>query len=315
MKIIGTGSALPRKIVTNDDLTTFLDTSDEWISSRTGIRSRHVVTDERLEELSAEAARRAIEDAGITPGEIDYILCSNIDNAYVTPGLGCVVAGLLGVTSPAVDINCACPGFIYAVDLAEGLYRAGRVRNVLIICAEEASRMLDWTDRSTCVLFGDGAGAAVLAPGDNIKAFRMACQPSVDILYEYRALNPTPFLTKQEKDIPLQMNGREVFKFAVSTAVRDIESLFSEAGLTAEDIRYFLIHQANLRILEAIRTRIGVPEEKFPTNVQDHGNTSSASCAILLDECKRKGLFHSGDRIIFSAFGAGLLSGALLMEW
>lgn len=315
MKIIGTGSALPRRQVTNDELTRFLDTSDEWISSRTGIRSRHVITDEKLEDLATEAARKAIEDAGIAPSDIDYILCSNIANHYVTPGLGCVVALKLGIRCPAVDINCACPGFLYAMDIAEAFFRTGRVRNVLIVCAEEATRMLDWTDRSTCILFGDGAGAAVFAPGDNIKGVRMDCEPSIDILYECRHLNDTPFLTKREEDIPLQMNGREVFRFAVSTAVRDIESLLDEAGLTPQDIDYYMIHQANLRIIDAIRKRIDVPEDRFPTHVADHGNTSSASCAILLDECNRKGLFKRGDKLLFSAFGAGLLSAAILMEW
>jgi 3-oxoacyl-[acyl-carrier-protein] synthase-3 len=315
MKVIGTGSALPRKEVTNEDLTRFLDTSDEWISSRTGIRSRRVITDEKLEDLAVEAAEKALAQAGIPASDLDYILCSNIANHYVTPGLSCVVAGRIGAACPAVDINCACPGFLYAMDIAEAFFKTGRVRNVLIICAEEATRMLDWTDRSTCILFGDGAGAAVFAPGDNIKGVRMACEPAVDILYECRRLNDTPFLTKREEDIPLQMNGREVFKFAVSTAVRDIESLLEEAGLTTADIQYFMIHQANLRIIEAIRKRLDVPEEKFPTHVEDHGNTSSASCAILLDECNRKGMFRRGDKLVFSAFGAGLLSGAILMEW
>ncbi len=315
MKIIGTGSALPRKVVTNEDLTRFLDTSDEWIASRTGIRSRRVITDERLEDLATEAAEKALAEAGIAAADLDYILCSNIANYYVTPGLSCVVAGRIGAACPAVDINCACPGFLYAMDIAEAFFKTGRVRNVLIICAEEATRMLDWTDRSTCILFGDGAGAAVFAPGDNIKGVRMDCQPDVNTLYECRKLNHTPFLTKEEKDVPLQMNGREVFKFAVSTAVRDIESLLAEAGLTTDDIQYFMIHQANLRIIEAIRKRLGAPEEKFPSHVADHGNASSASCAILLDECNRKGLFKRGDKLIFSAFGAGLLSGAILMEW
>lgn len=315
MRILGTGSALPRKVVTNDDLSAFLDTSDEWIYPRTGIRSRHVISDERLEDLGADAACKALADAGLQPGDIDLFLCSNVVNEYMTPGLGCIIASKVGLKCPCIDINCACPGFIYAMDIADSFFRAGKVGHVLVVCAEEPSRMTSWQDRSTCVLFGDGAGAAVFGPGEGLKAVKLNADPAPDKIWQYRALEPTPYVTKQEVSVPLQMNGREVFRFAVTTSVRDIQEILRASGMSLGDVDWFMIHQANMRIVEGIRNRLGVPEEKFPCNIMDHGNSSSASCPILLDECHRKGLFKKGDKLIFSAFGAGLLSAVALVEW
>ena len=162
MKIIGTGSALPKKVVTNGDLESFLDTTDDWIVSRTGIHSRHVISDERLEDLGRDAAQKALADAGRKPEDIDLLLCSNVVNEYMTPGLGCIIAAAIGLHCPCIDINCACPGFIYALDIADSYFKVGKVKNVLVVCAEEPSRMTSWQDRATCVLFGDGAGAVVL---------------------------------------------------------------------------------------------------------------------------------------------------------
>ena len=168
MKISGTGSVLPKKVVTNDMLSEFLDTSDAWIYPRTGVKSRHVISDERLEEMAIEAARKALEDASMQASELDFIICSTVVNEYITPQLSCIIQGGIGANCPCIDINCACAGFIYALHLAESFYKAGSVKNVLIVCAEEPTRMTDWTDRRTCVLFGDGAGDAALTPGDNI---------------------------------------------------------------------------------------------------------------------------------------------------
>ena len=315
MRIIGTGSALPRRVVTNDDLSTFLDTSDEWIYPRTGIRSRHVISDERLEDLGAEAAQKALDDAGLQPEDISLFLCSNVVNEYMTPGLGCIIASKVGLKCPSIDINCACPGFIYAMDIADSFFQAGKVENVLVVCAEEPTRMTSWQDRSTCVLFGDGAGAAVFTKGEGVKAVKLSAEPSPDKIWQFRALEPTPYVTKAETSVPLQMNGRYVFRFAVTTSVRDINGILAAQGLSVQDVDWFMIHQANMRIVEGIRQRLGVPEEKFPCNIRDHGNSSSASCPILLDECHRKGLFKKGDKLIFSAFGAGLLSAVALVEW
>ena len=315
MKISGTGSVLPKKIVTNDTLSEFLDTSDEWIYPRTGVRSRHVISDERLEDMAIEASKKALADAGINASDLDYIICSNVVNEYITPQLSCIIQGGIGATCPCIDINCACAGFIYALQIAESFYRSGFVKNVLIVSAEEPTRMTDWTDRRTCVLFGDGAGAAVLTPGDNIKGFSMSAASATDKLYQIRTLQPTPYITKEEKDVPLQMKGQDVFKFAVKASSSDITKLLKNNSLEASDVDYILLHQANKRIINTIREFLDQPMEKFPVNIEDHGNSSSSCCPILLDECNRKGLFKEGDKVVLCAFGAGFVSGAVLLEW
>ncbi len=315
MRIIGTGSALPRKIVTNDMLSEFLDTSDEWIRTRTGVVSRHVISDEKLEDMAIEASLKAIDDAGIKAEELDFIICSNVVNEYVTPQLSCIIQGGIGATCPCIDINCACAGFIYALDIAESFHLSGRVRNVLVVSAEEPTRMSDWSDRRTCVLFGDGAGAAVLAPGDNIRSIKLSASSATDKLWQYRLLQPTPYITKEEKDVPLQMKGQDVFKFAVKAAGKDISRVLEETGIRPDEVGHFLLHQANIRIVNAIQEYLGEPEEKFPVNIADHGNSSSSSCPILLDECNRNGVLKRGDIIVMSAFGAGFVSGAVLLEW
>ena len=315
MKISGTGSALPKQVVTNDMLSQFLDTSDEWIKTRTGVSSRFVISDEKLEDLAAEAAEKALKDAGIKAEDLDFIICSNVVNEYITPQLSCIVQGAIGATCPCIDINCACAGFIHAVEMAEAFYQAGKVRNVLIVCAEEPTRMTDWSDRRTCVLFGDGAGAAVLTPGDNIKSVKLSASSATEKLWQYRTLQPTPYITKDEMDVPLQMMGQDVFKFAVTAASKDITRALNDSQIEASDVDYYLLHQANIRIINAIQNYLEQPAEKFPTNVENHGNSSSSCCPILLDECNRKGMFKKGDKIAMSAFGAGFVSGALVMEW
>lgn len=273
------------------------------------------MSDERLEDLGADAATKALADAGLKPEDIDFFICSNVVNEYVTPSLSCIIETKTGLRCPCIDINCACPGFIYAMDIADTYFQAGKVNNILIVCAEEPTRMVAWNDRSTCVLFGDGAGAAVFTKGEGFKASKLYSQPDMAKIWEYRTLEPTPFIEKAETNVPMQMRGRDVFKFAVTTAVRDIKEILDRFGLSPLDIDYYMVHQANMRIIDGIRQGLDVPIEKFPTNIEDHGNSSSASCPILLDECNRKGMFKKGDRLIFSAFGAGLLSAVALLEW
>lgn len=315
MRIIGTGSALPKKVVTNEMIAQFLDTSDEWISTRTGIKSRHVITDEKLEDLGAEAVMKALEMSGLQASDIDLFIASNVVSEYGTPGISCVVAAKVGLNCPMFDINCACPGFVYALDMAEAYYKAGKVKNVLIACIEEPTRMVSWEDRSTCVLFGDGAGAVVLTEGDNIKGTKLHSEPDIDKIWMTRALTDSPYVTVKEPYVALQMKGREVFRFAVNACTNGVKDLLDEVGIKKEDVSWFMVHQANKRILDAIVDYMKVPQERCPMNIQDHGNSSSASCPILLDECNRKGMFKKGDIIVFSAFGAGLLSGAAVIEW
>ena len=315
MKIIGTGSAIPKKIVTNDMLSEFLDTSDAWIYPRTGIKHRHVISDEKLEDLAASAAEKALENAGMKAEDLDFIICSNVVNEYVTPSLSCIIQGAIGATCPCLDINCACAGFIYALDIAESFYKAGNVKNVLIVCAEEPTRMTSWKDRNVCVLFGDGAEAAALTEGDNIKGIKLSAASATDKLYQIRTLEPTPYITKEEENISLQMKGQDVFKFAVKASTGDIKYLLDKFGMKAGDVDHYLLHQANIRIIRSIKDFLEQPDEKFPTNVETHGNSSSASCPILLDECNRNGILKRGETIALSAFGAGFISGAVIMEW
>lgn len=313
--ILGTGSALPSRVVTNDDLTQFLDTSDEWIGTRTGIRERRVLCDETLYELALAAARRAIEDAGIDAATLDMVICSTLQADMVSPSASILLQRDLGIACDwALDINMGCTGFVYALDAADTYVRAGKAKRVLIVCAESMTKFADWKDRSTCVLFGDGAGAAVVEEGGTFSAF-FRVKPEFENIYIPRNRGNSPF---DRADLPepyLFMNGQEIYKFAVASIVRDVEDMLARQGLTAEDVSCFLLHQANLRILESARKKLGQPVEKFPHNVERVGNMSSASVAVLLDEVRRAGRLQRGDKVILSAFGAGLASCAAYLIW
>ena len=320
MKIIGTGSALPKKTVSNDMLSEFLDTSDEWITTRTGIKSRQIITDERFEDLAALAGERAIQAAGLSADDIDYIVCSNVANCYITPSLASLVQGLLGIKGPScptMDINSACAGFVYGLDLCDALLQTSRASHILYVCAEEVTRFVDWNQRETCVLFGDGAGAMVLGKGDNLLSCKLTSVPMADVITYRLPLEPTPYETGEGIDthLPMQLKGREVFRNAVNCAQRDIADVIAKAGLTADDIDHFLLHQANLRIVEAIREHMGLPEERFHSNIQRRGNTSSASIPILLDEVVREGKIKRGDLLLFDGFGAGFVTGAAVVRY
>lgn len=315
MRIVGTGRAHPAKIVPNSEFEKFLDTSDEWIRERTGITERRVISSEQLEELAAEASVKAIEDAGLTAKDIDYIICSNVVNEYITPSLSCLIQGAIGASCAAVDVNAACSGFIYALDMADDRIKSGKAKNVLVVAAEEPTRMVDWSDRSMCVLFGDGAGAVVVAEGDGEYHSRLTTTCKVDCLHYVRRLEPTPHITKDEPSGPMYMNGKEVFKTAVLSSSRDIKQLLDESGLKPSDIKYYVLHQANLRIVEAIANWLKLDMSHFPCNVNYCGNTSSASVPLLLDELARSGKLKCGDKILMSAFGAGFTTGACIVEW
>ncbi len=315
MKIIGTGSAHPKCRVTNTMLEQFLETTDEWITERTGIKERLVISSEKLEDLAVIAANKALEDANLTAKDIDFIICSNVVNEYVTPALSCIIQGKIGATCPTLDINAACAGFIFAMDMAEDKIRCKKAKNILIVCAEEPSRMVSWENRSTSVLFGDGAGAAVVSEGDELKAIRLTTSSLTDVLYYQRSLEPTPYIEKEENYEPLVMRGREVFKHAVTNSCRDIRKLLNETGLQAEDIKYYVLHQANRRIIDSIRNFLGVDEDRVPHNVERYGNISSAALPALLDELNRDGKLQKGDKLVFSAFGAGFTTGACVIEW
>jgi 3-oxoacyl-[acyl-carrier-protein] synthase-3 len=293
----------------------FLDTSDEWIKTRTGMSERRVISSEKLEDLATKAAIQAIEDAGLTPADIDYIICSNVVNEYITPSLSCIVQGAIGAKCACVDVNAACSGFIYALDMADDRLKSGKAKNILVLGAEEPTRMVDWSDRSLCVLFGDGAGAVVVTEGDGLICSHLTTTSKVDCLHYVRRLEPTPYITKEEYSGPMYMNGKEVFKTAVLSSSRDIKTLLDKAGLAPSDIKYYVLHQANMRIIEAIANWLKLDMSHFPTNVERCGNTSSASVPLLLDELARDGKLQKGDKILMSAFGAGFTTGACIIEW
>lgn len=315
MRIIGTGSELPKKVVTNDQLSNFIDTSDEWIRERTGIEERHVLTNESLEDLATSAAKKALEDAGVLPTQLDYIICSNMVNEYVTPSMASMVGGYIGSQCPAFDLNAACTGFMYALDVAEVMLQSGRAEYILIISAESPSRIVDWNDRSTCVLFGDGAAAVVLTKGNELRSIKVSSKSDKSVLYYRRPLEPTPFLIRDRNTGPLCMNGKEVFKSAVSSSLRDMKYVLDKAGITKDDVTYYVLHQANLRIIDFIRSHFNASEQQFPTNVNKYGNTSSVSIPLLLDELNRSGKLRKGDVLVLSAFGAGFTSAACVLEW
>ena len=315
MKISGIGSSLPKQVVTNQMLAEILDTSDEWITTRTGIKERRVLSSEYLVDLGVDAAKKALADANLEPKDLDFVIVANVVNEYVTPALSCIIKEKIGAKCPCIDLNGACVGFVYACDIAEAYYKIGRVKNVLVVCAEAPAHMLDWHDRTCAVLFGAGAGAVVLTPGDNILTTRLTSSDGWDRLYEMHDLQWCPYDTKGKTNLPLVMHGQDVFRFATSTCVNDLNVVLKDANLTADQIDTYFIHQANLRIIKFIEHMLGQPSEKFPTNIEKYGNTSSASLPILLDETKRAGKLHEGDMVAFSAFGAGLVSGAMIMKW
>ena len=315
MKIIGTGSALPAKAVTNEMLAGFLDTSDEWISTRTGIRTRRLLSTETLRDLALKAARAALESSGLRPEDIDYLICSNVANSYVSPSLGSIILGPLGCCCPTFDMNGACAGLVYSLDVADAFLKSKDVKNILIVAAEEPSRFCSWHDRATCVLFGDGASALVVTQGEGFRDFRLTGKTHTDVMYYKRAMEPTPFDRVEEKTMPLVMEGREVFRLAVEASMEDVDVLLERNGMTGADIDLFLLHQANKRIIECIREHLGQPKEKFPTNIQNYGNTSSASIGILMDELSRQGKLKDGATLMLSAFGGGFVTGAAILKW
>ena len=315
MRIIGTGSALPEKVVTNEMLAGFLETSDEWITTRTGIHARRLLSSETLRELAMKAARAAIASSGLRPEDIDYLICSNVANSYVSPSLGSIILGPLGCCCPTFDMNGACAGLVYSLDIADAFLKSKNVKNILIVAAEEPSRFCNWQDRATCVLFGDGAAAMVVTEGEGFMDFHLTGKTHTEVMYYKRAMEPTPFDCVKEKTEPLVMNGREVFRIAVESSISDVDTLLERNGMTGEDIDLYLLHQANMRIIECIREHLGQPKEKFPTSIQNYGNTSSASIGILMDELSRAGKLKDGATLMLSAFGGGFVTAAAILKW
>lgn len=317
-RIIGTGSCLPSLVVDNRKLEEIVDTTDEWIRSRTGIESRHIAVEETTTSMAIAAAQAALEDAGISAGQLDLILVGTISGDCVFPATACQVQSALGAErAVAFDISAACAGFLFGLGIVDAYMKAGRIRTALVIGAETLSKMMDWKDRSTCVLFGDGAGATVLREEEQgILSILQASdgQKGDALICENRRVN-NPYRENSNELDYTKMNGQEVYRFAVRTVPQSIEKALDEAGVGADEIKYFVLHQANIRILEAVAKRLGQPFEKFPTNLQKCGNISAGSVPVLLDEINRAGKLQRGDKIVLAGFGAGLTCGTAVLTW
>jgi 3-oxoacyl-[acyl-carrier-protein] synthase III len=312
--IAGTGSFVPERRLTNDDLSRMVDTNNDWIVQRTGIRERRIAgPGESTATLATNAAQRALEAAGLTAEDLDLIVCGTITPEMVFPSTACFVAANLGLNStPAFDVTAACSGFIYALDTAGAFLKSGRYRNVLVIGAETLSRITDYTDRGSCILFGDGAGAVVLQRSNDPKRGLLYSSLHADghgweMLYcqpGSRHVVDEPMLTARGQYMKLK--GREVYKFAVQRFEELIEDALRKCELTVDQVSLVIPHQVNQRIIDSALEKIGLPAEKAFVNIDRYGNTSAASIPIALDEAKRTGRINPGDTVIFVAFGAGL---------
>lgn len=317
-RIIGTGSAVPEQIVTNEDLSKIVETSDEWISSRSGIRERRIAKEETTTSLAILAGKRALENAGIASEEIEVIIVATCTPDCFFPNTACQVQEAIGAKhAVAFDLSAACSGFLFALSTAQAYIKGGIYQKALIIGAETMSKMIDWSDRSTCVLFGDGAGAAVVSAEETgvLELVQKSDGTGKGVL-SCKARETRNLLNHEsETKEYLYMEGQPVFKFAVKTVPECVEEVLKKAEVKKEEIRYYILHQANSRIIQSVAKRLKEPEEKFPMNLSLYGNTSAASIPILLDEMNRNGMLNQGDKLVLSGFGAGLTWGAVLLEW
>lgn len=323
-RITGTGSAVPDKILTNLDLEKMVDTNDEWITARTGIKERRIAAEgEYTSTFATLAARRALEMAGISPAELDLIILGTVTPDFPFPATSCIIQHELGAhNAAAFDLSAACSGFIYGLNMAEAYIKSGMARKVLVMGAEVLSRIVDFTDRNTCILFGDGSGAVVLEACDDddgiLSSHIFTNGTHWGLLYQPGAgcRNPASHpKTGSEKLYYLRMEGNEVFKHAVRAMGDAAITALEYNGMTADDVTLLIPHQANRRIIEATGKRVGIPEERIFVNLYKYGNTSSASIPIALDEANRQGRLHSGDLVLLDAFGGGFTYGSALLRW
>jgi 3-oxoacyl-[acyl-carrier-protein] synthase-3 len=315
-KIAGTGSYLPAKVLTNRDLEQKVETSDEWIFSRTGIRQRHIAADDECtSDLALHASRRAIEAAGIAPKDIGLIVLATTTPDMVFPGTACLLQAKLGIAGcPAFDVQAVCSGFVYALATADNFMRSGQYENILVVGAETYSRILDWDDRGTCVLFGDGAGAVVLKRSD--KPGILSSHLHADGSYAGILSVPGSVSGGQVSGRPLlQMEGSAVFKFAVKVLGDVADEALAANGLAKSDIDWLIPHQANIRIIQATAKRLGMSMEKVIVTVDRHANTSAASVPLALDEAVRDGRIQAGQNVLLEGVGGGFTWGAVLIHW
>ena len=321
VKIIGTGSSVPDTILSNSDLEKMVETSDEWITSRTGIKERRIADENTASsDIAYEAAEKALKAAGVSPQQLDVIIVGTITPDFLFPSTGCVVQSLLGATNAyAFDLMAGCSGFLYTLHVAQGIIKSGGAEKILAIGVDTLSKVTDFEDRSTCILFGDGAGAAVLSASEEpgiLSSLLSSDGRDWDLLYVPAGGSRTPIneQTLKTRDQYIKMKGNDVFKVAVKSMESATINAIKEAGLEPEDIDLFIPHQANQRILEAVRKRLNFPEEKVFVNLDKYGNTSGASVPLALDEAIRQGRVKEGNLVLFAAFGAGFTWGASVVR-
>jgi 3-oxoacyl-[acyl-carrier-protein] synthase-3 len=321
--IIGMGHAYPSGILTNADLEKIVDTSDEWITTRTGIKQRHKAADnEYTSQFGTAAARQALERANLQPTDIDIILCATTTPDQIMPSTGALIQAQLGATNAAgMDVFAACSGFLYGLTMVESMIRTGQIRYALVIGAEVLTKYVDYTDRSTCVIFGDGAGAAVVGPVPEGKGI-LATKIKSDGRYEEQLYAPgggtklgTTHQTIDDRMHFFKMKGNELFKVAVRSMADISAEMLGRSGLTVDDIDIVIPHQANQRITDAVASRLGVSEDKVYSNIAEHGNTSSASIPIAIDECIESGRIKEGSLVLLTAFGGGVTWGATVIRF
>jgi 3-oxoacyl-[acyl-carrier-protein] synthase-3 len=323
--ILGTGAYAPRRAMTNDDLAHTVETSDEWIRTRTGIRERRIAGDgENTSDMGVAAAKVALADAGLTPADIDLLVVATITPDLPMPASACMIQHKLGLSTATAcfDLNAACSGFLYALDTASAMLTSGRYQKALVLGAEKLSSVIDWKDRTTCVLFGDGAGAVVLGlsdePGRGLLGTKLgAFGESVDLLWIPHGGSAAPATTESLADGGhfIKMKGKEVFKVAVRAMDEAARDILEQHQMRADQIALVIPHQANLRIIEAISDYLELPMDRFFVNLDRYGNTSAASIPIALDEARRAGRIKPGDLTLMVAFGAGLTYGSALIRW
>jgi 3-oxoacyl-[acyl-carrier-protein] synthase-3 len=321
--IIGTGSYVPEREVTNFDMEEMVDTSDEWIVSRTGIKSRRFADDETAtSDLALEASKKALKDADITAEDLDLIIVATITPDMSFPATACIIQDKLGAThAAAFDLSAACSGFLYGLTVANQMIASGLYENILVIGAETLSKILDFEDRNTCVLFGDGAGAVVMGPvedGRGVLSTDLGSDGSGGMALHLPAggsRNPATIETVKNKMHYVQMEGSEVFKFAVRAMGRASKKVIKEANLKLEDVDYLVPHQANIRIIQSAAKKIKLPMDKVKVNLDQYGNISAGSIPIALDEAIKEGKINKGDNIVLVGFGGGLTWGACLIKW
>ena len=322
-RVLGTGSFMPERVLTNHDLEGMVDTSDEWIRERTGIRERRIADEKTASsDLAAGAARRAMADAGVDTSELDAIMVATVTPDSAFPCTACVLQAALGAPrTMAMDLSTACSGFVYGLEMARGLFAVGSYRKILLVGAECLSKIVDWTDRSTCVLLGDGAGAVVLGASEPERGVLSTVlgadgtQGKLLMLPAGGSRIPTTHETVDAKLHMLKMAGSELFKVAVRVLVKAAEDALAGCGMGIEDVDLMIPHQANSRIIDAAAKRLGIPEDKVFLNLERYGNTSAASIPIALDEACRQGRVHEGDIVLLDAFGGGLTWGASVIRW